>query len=70
MDPEQLRQRALHFRQIANQIRDDRARAAALELAREYEQQAAEAAERSETETILRQTSGAGSGESVRREGT
>ena len=46
MDPGELRQRARHFRQLASLIPDDQAFAAAIGLAREYEQQADAAARR------------------------
>jgi len=38
VDAKQLRERAQHFRQLANEISDDRARAAALALATEYDE--------------------------------
>lgn len=48
MDAECARQQAQHFRQLAPQISDEQVRAAALELAKQYEQKA-EAIERGET---------------------
>lgn len=37
-DPEELRRRADHFRQLASLVMDDRAHDAALRLAREYDE--------------------------------
>jgi hypothetical protein len=41
-DPEELRAKAAHYRELAAQITDAQARAGIIELARQYEQQAAE----------------------------
>ena len=41
-DPDELRARAAHYRELAAYITDSRARAGILELATQYERQAAE----------------------------
>jgi hypothetical protein len=41
-DPEELRAKAAHYRELAAQVTDAQARAGIIELARQYEQQAAE----------------------------